>query len=154
MEQLEQRGMRPENKKMYEKIFKMIDKDGGGSLDAEELRRALDLTGEKLTIAEVKDIIDEIDEDGNETVDMSEFMTLIENRIKDPDLLKYSYEAFKMFSETKEDHVTEKELTEILGYFSKMMTNDEKEDIMKELPWEDDKTLDIKKFLRQFISEL
>lgn len=37
--------------------------------------------GEKLTDSDISDIIEEIDKDGNGTIDLSEFMTLIENRI-------------------------------------------------------------------------
>lgn len=37
--------------------------------------------GEKLTDADIADIIEEIDKDGNGTIDLSEFMNLIENRI-------------------------------------------------------------------------
>lgn len=39
--------------------------------------------GEKLTDADIADIIDEIDEDGSGTIDQEEFMLLVEKRIRD-----------------------------------------------------------------------
>lgn len=147
-------GIRPENRLLYENIFRMIDKDGGGDLDADELKRALASMGEKLTDADVRDIINEIDDNGDGTVDMGEFMNLIEARIRDPDLMKYSYEAFNLFSETKEDHLTKKELMDILGFFNKQLSKDDVELILEKVPWEDDNTLNIKTFLTMFYEEL
>lgn len=147
-------GMRPENRKLYENIFRMIDKDGGGDLDSDELKRALASMGEKLTDADVKDIIQEIDDNGDGTVNMNEFMTLIETRIRDPDLMKYSFEAFNLFAETKEEHLTKKELMDILGYFNKQLSKEDVDLILEKIPWEDDNTLNIKTFLTMFYEEL
>jgi Ca2+-binding EF-hand superfamily protein len=43
--------------------------------------------GERLTEADVMDLIDEIDADGFGTVNKDEFIDLIEKRIKDKDLM-------------------------------------------------------------------
>jgi len=147
-------GMRPEKKQLYANIFNMIDKDGGGDLDADELKKALASMGENLTLAEVKDIIDEIDEDNSGTVDIDEFMMLVESRIRDPELMKYSYEAFKLFSNTKEEYLTHQEFMDIMGFFSKTLNKQDVNEIVKDLPWEEDKTLNIKTFLTTFFDEL
>ena len=110
--------------------------------------------GEKLTDADIADIIDEIDEDGSGTIDQEEFMLLVEKRIRDQDLMNYSYLAFKLFSETKENHLTHKELMDILGYFSKTLSQEEMDEIVKSLPWEEDKTLNINDFLADFFENL
>lgn len=147
-------GIRPENRKLYENIFKMIDKDGGGDLDEGELKRALASMGEKLTDADIKDIVDEIDVNGDGTIDLNEFMLLIESRIRDPDLIKYSYEAFNLFSETKEEYLTKKEFNDILAYFHKQLSKDDIELIKEKMPWEEDNTLNIMNFLSIFYEEL
>ena len=110
--------------------------------------------GERLTEADVMDLIDEIDADGFGTVNKDEFIDLIEKRIKDKDLMQYSYQAFKLFSETKENHLTHKEIMDILGYYSKTMSQDEIDDIVKSLPWLEDKTVDINSFLTEFFENL
>jgi calmodulin len=76
----------------------MIDESRDGNLNAEELKRAFENMGERLTDAEVNDIIDEIDQDGNRTIDYNEFLLLVQSRIRDRELYKYSFEAFKLFT--------------------------------------------------------
>ncbi len=119
-----------------------------------ELKAALASLGEKLTDAEAQDIIEENDEDGSATMDLEEFMNLIEQRIRDKELMDYSFHAFKMFSETKENHLTHKELMDILGNFKKSLSQNEMDEIIKSLPWEDDKTINIENFLAEFFEHL
>ena len=52
-----------------EQAFRMFDKDGDGFIDAAELRHLLTNLGEKLTEAEVDEMIREVDIDGDGKVD-------------------------------------------------------------------------------------
>ena len=52
-------------------IFSLFDRDGDGYIDASELRYLLTTLGEKLTDAEVDEIIKDVDVDGDGRVNYS-----------------------------------------------------------------------------------
>ena len=55
----------------------MVDKDGGGSIDAEELFNSMKDLDCSLTIDEITDILEELDRDGNGEIDFEEFLYLM-----------------------------------------------------------------------------
>jgi hypothetical protein len=54
-------------------IFSKIDVDGSDDLDAGELRDCMKIMGVKLSMAEAKRLLMEVDDDGNGTIDFHEF---------------------------------------------------------------------------------
>ena len=50
--------------------FNLFDKDGSGAIDTEEFWLVLKTYGAVLTFEEVKELVDEIDQDGNGEVDI------------------------------------------------------------------------------------
>lgn len=63
-------------RKMVE-AFKFFDKDNSGYITAEELRSVLDSIGEKLSKAEIEEIIRQADVDGDHTINYQEFVRFI-----------------------------------------------------------------------------
>ena len=57
--------------------FKVFDKDGNGYISAAELRHVMTNLGEKLTDAEVDEMIREADQDGDGQVDYNEFVKMV-----------------------------------------------------------------------------
>ena len=55
-------------------VFKKIDGDGNGELDADEFRLAMQMLGLDLPRSQAKMVLDEFDEDGNGTIDVEEFI--------------------------------------------------------------------------------
>ena len=54
-------------------IFKQIDADDSDDLDAMELRECMKLMGVKMSLADSRRVLTEVDEDGNGTIDFDEF---------------------------------------------------------------------------------
>ena len=63
-------------RKMLE-AFKFFDKDNSGYITAEELKSVLDSIGEKLSKAEIEEIIRQADVDGDHTINYQEFVRFI-----------------------------------------------------------------------------
>jgi calmodulin len=61
----------------FKECFEMFDKDGGGTLDIEELRYVLTLLGCRMTPEEIEDMMSEVDENGSGDVDFPEFCGLM-----------------------------------------------------------------------------
>ena len=61
----------------FRQVFDMVDKDGGGSIDAEELFNSMKDLDCNLTIDEITEILEELDRDGNGEIDFEEFLYLM-----------------------------------------------------------------------------
>ena len=61
----------------FREVFNLFDLNGGGTIDAEELERALHSVNIMLTQAEIIDVLAVIDDDGNGEIDFEEFLNLM-----------------------------------------------------------------------------
>eukprot|EP00873_Tetraselmis_striata_P007524 jgi/Tetstr1/427788/TSEL_017906.t1 len=62
----------------FREVFDLVDKDRGGTIQADEVLELMQMLGMKPSKADVERMISEIDEDGNGEVDFSEFLQLEE----------------------------------------------------------------------------
>ena len=60
----------------------MFDKDGDGTITTKELGTVMRSLGQNPTEAELQDMINEVDADGNGTIDFPEFLTLMARKMK------------------------------------------------------------------------
>lgn len=61
----------------FRQVFDMVDKDGGGSIDADELYQSMKDLEPSLKLNEIKEIVEELDQDGNGTIDFEEFLYMM-----------------------------------------------------------------------------
>ena len=154
-QELNVENMSKEQRDQYMAIFRMIDVSGDGALQPPELKRALEKLGDKVTEAEIEDIVDEIDEDGNRSVDFKEFLQLVYTRGKDYSVIKNALTAFKLFTGNEEsDVITWNEMQKIIQYFSKGKEKYDLDQLMAALPWSEQKELNFAEFLETFYEEM
>ena len=60
----------------FKEEFSLFDKDGDGTITTKELGTVMRSLGQNPTEAELQDMINEVDADGNGTIDFPEFLTL------------------------------------------------------------------------------
>ncbi|XP_065858723.1 calcium-dependent protein kinase 3 isoform X1 [Euphorbia lathyris] len=94
-------------------MFKSMDTDNSGTVTLEELKVGIPQLGTKLTEAEVEQLLEAADVDGNGTIDYIEFITATMhlNRIEKEDHL---FTAFEYFDGDKSGYITVEELEEAL----------------------------------------
>ncbi|XP_064113690.1 troponin C-like isoform X1 [Macrobrachium rosenbergii] len=63
--------------KELKEAFRLYDKEGQGFIPTSALKEILGALDDKLTSADLDNIVDEIDEDGSGTVDFDEFMEMM-----------------------------------------------------------------------------
>lgn len=68
-----------ERKSSLNLLFRQFDVDGSGRIDLDELYYGLRSVGLRLSIPEVKAVMQELDNDGNGEIDMDEFTTFFKN---------------------------------------------------------------------------
>ena len=69
----------------FKEAFSLFDKDGDGSITTKELGTVMRSLGQNPTEAELQDMINEVDADGNGDIDFSEFLTMMARKMKDTD---------------------------------------------------------------------
>ena len=74
------RGIRPhltnEQKQELETVFHLMDEDGSGSIDTEELGAAFRLLGFKMSKSEIQSLVDEVDHDHTGELEWTEFIEI------------------------------------------------------------------------------
>jgi ubiquitin-protein ligase len=63
--------------KMFRHHFGLIDVDGGGTVDAQEMQNLIIGLGTKITLEQAQNLIDQYDMDKSGSIDFEEFMTLM-----------------------------------------------------------------------------
>ena len=80
--QLKQQELTQEQIMEFKEAFCLFDKDGDGCITADELATVIRSLDQNPTEQELQDMINEIDSDGNGTIEFSEFLNLMANKIQ------------------------------------------------------------------------
>uniref|UniRef100_A0A7I4ASK6 EF-hand domain-containing protein n=1 Tax=Physcomitrium patens TaxID=3218 RepID=A0A7I4ASK6_PHYPA len=95
----------------FKEAFSLFDKDGDGSITTKELGTVMRSLGQNPTEAELQDMINEVDADGNGTIDFPEFLNLMARKMKDTDSEEELKEAFKVFDKDQNGFISAAEVT-------------------------------------------
>nr|CAD1819226.1 unnamed protein product [Ananas comosus var. bracteatus] len=99
--------------KGLKQMFINIDTDNSGTITYEELKTGLARLGSKLSEAEVKQLMDAADVDGNGSIDYIEFITATMHRHK-LERDEHLYKAFQYFDKDNSGFITRDELESAL----------------------------------------
>ncbi|KAG1368313.1 calcium-dependent protein kinase 19 [Cocos nucifera] len=95
--------------KGLKQMFTNMDTDKSGTITYEELKSGLARLGSRLSEAEVKQLMDAADVDGNGTIDYIEFITATMHRHR-LERDEHLYKAFQYFDKDKSGFITRDEL--------------------------------------------
>jgi calmodulin len=98
----------------FKEAFSLFDKDGDGTITTKELGTVMRSLGQNPTEAELQDMINEVDADGNGTIDFPEFLTLMARKMKDTDSEEEILEAFKVFDKDGNGFISAAELRHVM----------------------------------------
>ena len=85
--------MPPEKRQLLKDLFELADEDGTGEIDAKELGELLSKLGDRMTAAEVKEMMDTVDADGSGTITLDELCVMIGPRLNDMEEVQDSDDA-------------------------------------------------------------
>ncbi|KAF0974497.1 hypothetical protein FDP41_006529 [Naegleria fowleri] len=86
-----------EELKEFKEIFDLVDTDGGGSIQKEELRQLMETLGLNPTDEQLDEMMLEVDADGSGDIDFSEFVTVMSRTVDATYTKEELVRAFKLF---------------------------------------------------------
>lgn len=88
--------------------------------------------GQEPSNSELKDMINEIDEDGNGVVDFPEFLKMMVKKANSSDPHEELKEAFKVFDKDGNGYISREELKDVMKQLGEELSNDELQEMIKE----------------------
>src|SRR6266536_112773 len=98
--------------------------------------------GQNPTDAELQDMINEIDADGNGKIDFPEFLTMMARKMKDADSEEEIREAFKVFDRDNNGYISAAELRHVMTSIGEKLTDDEVDEMIREADQDGDARID------------
>ena len=114
---------------LYE-AFSLFDKDGGQTITLKELGTVIRSLGQNPTDEELMDMIDEVDADGNGTIDFDEFLTMMARKTKDTDSEDELIEAFKVFDKDGNGFVSMAELRHLVTNLGERLSDEKFDELI------------------------
>ena len=109
--------------------------------------------GQNPSEEELKQMIREVDLDGNGTIDFKEFLCLMVKKMKGTDTEEELIEAFKVFDRDGNDYITAHELRYIMSSLGEDIKPQEIDDMIKEADTDNDGQINYTEFVNMMMSK-
>uniref|UniRef100_A0A0E0PPB1 EF-hand domain-containing protein n=2 Tax=Oryza rufipogon TaxID=4529 RepID=A0A0E0PPB1_ORYRU len=132
----------------FKEAFSLFDKDGDGCITTKELGTVMRSLGQNPTEAELQDMINEVDADGNGTIDFPEFLNLMAKKMKDTDSEEELKEAFRVFDKDQNGFISAAELRHVMTNLGEKLTDEEVDEMIREADVDGDGQINYEEFVK------
>jgi len=143
------------NKEQIEEIkdaFNLFDKDGDGTITTKEIGTVMRTLGQNPTEVELNEMIKEVDADNSGTIEFSEFLNLMAQKLKDTDIDEEMIEAFKVFDKDGSGIISTDDLKNIIKSLEENITDQEINELVNEADFDSDGKINYKEFVKETMS--
>ena len=102
--------------------------------------------GQNPTDQELEDMINEVDNDGNNEIDFEEFLTLMARNMQDLDEEKVIKQGFSVFDTDEDGKITLDDLRRVMESLGEQLNENQLVEIIKELDSNSDDAIDFEEF--------
>ncbi|XP_037959812.1 neo-calmodulin-like [Teleopsis dalmanni] len=127
--------------------FALFDADGDGAITTTEVGTLLRSLGQTPTEAEVREMVSLIDTNGNGMIEFEEFVDLMLKTMDGETTERDFREAFSVFDRDENGFITADELRYILTQLGEALTDDEVDDIIREVDIDGDGQINYQEFI-------
>lgn len=148
-------GISKSQMKEFREAFRLFDKDGDGTITKEELGRVMRSLGQFARAEELRTMLQEIDIDGDGNVSFEEFVEIVSNiggastaAPTDQDQEEQELrDAFRVFDKHNRGYITASDLRAVLQCLGEDLSEEEIEDMIKEVDVDGDGRIDFYEFV-------
>ena len=130
----------------FRQSFDIIDRDGDGYINADDLLQLFQALGANLSRTDVEGLIRENDVDGTERIDFPGFLAIMTRETKQADIDDELREAFRTMDKDQDGFITASELSNLLQSIGIPLSGD----VVKRMIAEADKNRDQKLDFAEF----
>lgn len=142
--------------KEFREAFRLFDKDGDGTITKEELGRVMRSLGQFARVEELQDMLQEVDSDGDGNVSFEEFVSILSKSTSGGGGGSSSAEqeerelrdAFRVFDKHNRGYICASDLRAVLQCLGEDLSEEEIEDMIKEVDSDGDGRIDFLEFVR------
>ncbi|CAF4800110.1 unnamed protein product [Pieris macdunnoughi] len=142
--------------KEFREAFRLFDKDGDGTITKEELGRVMRSLGQFARVEELQDMLQEVDSDGDGNVSFEEFVNILSKSMSGAGGNTSSAEqeerelrdAFRVFDKHNRGYICASDLRAVLQCLGEDLSEEEIEDMIKEVDSDGDGRIDFLEFVR------
>ncbi|KAL2612444.1 hypothetical protein R1flu_024136 [Riccia fluitans] len=138
---------------VVKEAFTLFDKDGDGSITANELGTVMRSLGQNPTDSELQDMIQEVDVDGDGTIDFAEFLTLAALKIKDAGSDEELKEAFRVLDKDRNGFISAVELGHVMTNLGENLTDDEVYEMIRQADVDGDGQINYEEFVKIMLAK-
>ncbi|XP_052273949.1 calmodulin-beta-like isoform X2 [Dreissena polymorpha] len=139
--------------KEFRTAFDMFDKDGDNTISARELGTVMRSLGQNPTEQELRDMINEVDMDGSQTIDFGEFCMMMLKRMNESNEDEELLDAFKVFDKDGNGYITADELKKVMTNLGEKMTDEEVQEMLNEADENHDGQISYPEFVKMMNSK-
>ena len=129
------------------KIFSFFDKNSDGGITAKEIGEVMRSLGATPTEAEIRAIVKQIDTDGNGTIDLPAFLTMMAKTMNKKDSEEEIREAFRVFDRDRDGFISAAELRHVMTNLGEKLSDDEVDEMIREANTDNDGHFNYEEFV-------
>ena len=137
----------------FREAFQAFDKDGNGSITVRELGTVMRSLGQNLSEAEIKEMIDIVDEDKNGTIDFQEFLHLMARKMKLVRKEEQLLDAINILDKDGNGKISKYELRYNLLSSNSDINGEDIEEFIKTIGTDEEGNIDIQNFIEILMSQ-
>merc|ERR1711971_267382 len=133
----------------FKEVFSLIDKNADGAITIKELGSAMRSMGQSPTEEELQEMIEEVDLNGNGTIEFSEFLSKMAGKMAfSPISEKEIYDAFRVFDKDGNGFISPAELRYVMSKMGQVITDDEVDQMIQEADLDGDGQVNYREFVK------
>ena len=137
----------------YREAFALYDGNNDGTITCRELGQAMRQLGQDPTDEELSDMINEVDADGNGTLDFDEFCNLMARNIKEGNPEAELKEKFKLFDKDGNGLIDRDELKSVMQQLGEKLSEDDIDEMITDADKNGDGMIDYEEFAKYMTAE-
>lgn len=146
--------------KKYEKqiarlnpIFKVLDTDSNGFIDAEDLYKLLKVIDDRVTLDDISDVLGKFNTDFDKRINNAEFIKLVSFNSETIEKSKVIKNIFSVFDRDKDGLISRKDFEQTLSDLGEHFSSQELDDVFGIFDESDDGNIDLEEFNRIILTD-